>query len=53
MEFNAQITKLVKKYSGNTYNTCRNTPDFMCDLKLFSKSCHNFYLTVLLEYIDQ
>ena len=44
MEFNAQITKQIKKYSGNIYalieislNTCRNTPDFMCDLKLFSK----------------
>ena len=44
MEFNAQIT-IIKQYSGNTYasieimlNTCRNTPDFMCDLELFSKS---------------
>ena len=39
MEFNAQITKLVKKYSKIKIelNTCRNTPDFMCDLELFSK----------------
>ena len=44
MEFNAQITKLFKKYFGNTFalieislNTCRNTLDFMCDLELFSK----------------
>ena len=33
MEFNTQITKLVKKYSGNTYvislNTCRSTTDLI------------------------
>ena len=52
MEFNAQITKLAKKYSGNTYetieislNTCRNTPNFMCDLELFPKIWSHSYVT--------
>ena len=41
MEFNAQITK-VKNLCINR-NTCRNTPDFMCDLELFSKiQSHNY-----------
>ena len=53
MEFKTQITK---KYSGNTYayieislNTCRNTPDFMCDLELFSKLQSQFVYYIVLR----
>ena len=44
MEFHAQITELASywkylciKLIEIALNTCRNTPDFMCDLELFSK----------------
>ena len=56
MEFNAQITKLVKKYFGNTYaqieislNTCRNTSDFMCDLELFPKIWSYIYIYIYMQ----
>ena len=35
-----KLLTVFKKYLRKTYaeiNTCRNTPDFMCDLELFSK----------------
>ena len=63
MEFNAQITKLVKKYSGNTYTyihkieislcSCRSTQDFMCDLELIRSHLvilyvHNSVISILI-----
>ena len=45
MEFNAQVTKLVKKYlmHRSIIEYMQNTQDFMCDLELFPKYGHKLY----------
>ena len=52
MEFNAQITKLIMKYYGNTYASVEiiiiKCTDFMCDLEVFSKIRSHIVLGELL-----